>query len=231
MQSPNPYDPDVQLENACVLLFNHSFFVAAAGMFAHLLSRQPTNSSAWYAVSRSVAAISKERNDSELLIISIVCLRRALVEDPNNKFAAELHGRLMEIPDFIALERANLPPFDGSPFAISSVLGFSPKSVVEAFQALQEWELRAKLVMWLGNQPIPDVVPLLIAAVDDRHRDVSMAAIKRLAYWPDSEGVRQCLERLVNDGKARELQPYPSIALVRIQRDWAADLQAKLRNS
>jgi len=85
--------------------------------------------------------------------------------------------------------------------------------------------------MWLGWQGIPEFVAVLIAAVDkDDHPDVRMAAIKRLADWPDYPEVRKCFERLVDSGQAKELQPYPSMALQGMKRDWATELEAKLDN-
>ena len=225
----DPYDPNAQLENAGCLLLNHGAHLAAVGPFVCVVNRQPKNSNAWYGLGNALLGVAGVKKNLDLLKLSLQCVRRSLQEDPANRFATELAEIIQTQTPLSSDDFASTEAFDGDPNEILRWAEFSSEAIIAALRNMKAWQERCQIVMWLGLQGISDFVPILILAMEkDEHKDVQMAAIKRLAAWPDVPGVRECFERLVASGQAKELGPYPGIALRGMKRQWATELEATL---
>lgn len=229
MPERDPYDPDIQLENAALLFLTRGPLPVAIALFAYLGERHPHHSPPWYGLGNGLARLARERRSRPLLELAIAALRRSLQEDPDNQLSPQLLGLLRDRSGLAASVFAAIPAYDGSPLDLLPLIGFSPGMLADATLALPQWQDRMSAVMYLRQQGIEAFVPALVAAVErDPHPHVRMAALKCLGRWGDRADVRLCLERLVNRGDWRQLQPYVTMALRPIQADWAQRLARQI---
>lgn len=221
----DPYDPNVQLENAARLFLNRGALVAAIALFAYLGNRQPHHSPLWYGLGNGLARLAHERRSRALLRLAIAVLCRSVREDPANPLSPPLLDLLRDRSGVPAADYEAIAPFEGSPLPLLQAIGFSPDALVEAALAMPDWQDRMRIVMYLRQQDIEEVAPLLVATIErDPHPDVRMAALKFLGRWGARSDVCRCLERLVSSGEWRRLQPYALMALRPIQQQWAQQL-------
>lgn len=222
MSARNPYDPDIQLENAAILFLNRDALVPAIALFSYLGDRQPGHSPLWYGLGNGLAQLAREKRSRALLTLAIAALRRSLQEDGANPLSLQLLDLLRDRSGLSSSDFEAIAAFEGSPLRLLSVIGFSIETLVDAMLALPEWRDRMGIVMYLRQQGIEDFVPVLVAAIErDPHPDVRAAALKYLGRWGERSDVRACLERLVYSGEWHELQPYVSMALRPILSEWA----------
>jgi len=229
MSERNPYDPDVQLENAALLFLTQGSLIVAIALFGYLGERRPHHSPLWYGLGNGLARLARDTRSRSLLEQAIATLRRSLQEDPANPLTPQLLDLLRERAGLSLASFEAIPAFAGSPLGLLATVGFSPDMLVEATLNLPAWSDRMRVVVYLRQQDIEDLVPVLVAVVErDPHVDVRLAALKYLGRWGARADVRRCLERLVSSGEWRHLQPYVSMALHPIPLDWAQVLMRQV---
>jgi len=229
MPERDPYDPDVQLENAALLFLERGSLTVAIALFGYLGERRPHHSPLWYGLGNGLARLTRDRRSLPLLQLAIAALRRSLREDPDNPLSPQLLDLLRDRSGLSSSSFAAIPAYDENPLGLLPIIGFSPDVLAEATLGLPEWRDRMGVVMSLRQQSIEGVVPTLVAAVErDPHADVRMAALKHLGRWGGRADVRRCLERLVSSAEWPRLQPYVSMALRPIQADWARRLRVQV---
>lgn len=226
---PNPYEPNVMLEQAALTYMNYNQFDAAAAVFTVLVERQPDHEMAWYGLGQACILLSQQTGDLVQLVIGISCLKRSILQKVDNQLAHQAIQTIALKTAFTADKLAKIAPFGDNYQSLLNVIHYSPNTLLKATRAVTDWQNRAGIVMFLGWQYMEMFTPLLLDVIlYDPHPDVVMAALKRIAPVSDQPGVQEALEDLVYSGRWEKYSPYPQLALQNIQQAWARELLAQI---
>ena len=232
---PAPYNPDIALERAGILLLNYKQFAAAVHPFARLVgeTRTPNAPNPWYGLGNALGELARQTASLPLLLRAVSCLKRATLLQPGHPMA---QGLLDNIRQFSGVPHAALDAesaFTGDTGVLISEAGATPDVLAQAVAAIAETPPRIQLIMFLGDQADRDYIPLLADRLEhDPDGDVRMAAAKRITAVPDHPRTREAFENIVAAGTWQPLEPYVSMALRRLSGQssvaWANDLLAQI---
>jgi hypothetical protein len=218
------------LERAGVVLLTNRRFVAAIGVLAQIASQEPSSPGPWYGLGNALLGLARaeDRDAVECLRRSVACLRRALELDPGFTLARELIGVIGQRSALPAAEVAACEPFAGEASELARWAGFEVEAAVADVASLAAWKDRMAIVMLVDGAP--SFAPWIVAALDDPHTDVCMAALKRAFRIAGAPGLRAAIERCVTSGRWREVEPYATTAVRSMARTepWAAALLAQM---
>ncbi|NDJ53503.1 MAG: HEAT repeat domain-containing protein [Chloroflexi bacterium] len=222
-------DPDQLMEQAALLFYKHTQYAAAASVFSLLVMRTPNHPMAWFGLGQAIMFQAQQSLDVLDLVLAVSCFKRALHNKADNQMADEaIHIIIDRSPLTQELVEA-VRPFGSQFQRLLAFADFTPDQLYDALKTINDWKERTQIVMFLGEQNMPILTPLLIGAIRyDPHPDVVMAALKRIGRMGDQPGVRECLEEIVATERWRDVEPYVSIALSAIHAPWSTSLQEQI---
>jgi hypothetical protein len=171
---------DFMLERAVALLVEGQQWNAAIGLMALIAQHYPKKGSAWF----GLGSLLWRLRQPHLIDEAITALKRSLdVDDERNtrvmlRTVEEEARKNGTNPD-------DLKSFGGSPYPFfADLVDFTPQTLIDAVGAL-EWDQRAQMLTFLGDQP-GDLFDALVEAManNDPNANVKRSAAQALKARP-----------------------------------------------